>query len=270
MTIETIIAIITALSSGGFLGVFLERRKRKAETDLVEADFNDKIREMYIKFVEDFNKKYEILKTEREILEKEHQALKKQHSELENTIKKNKENLKEVLRKNSFLIIFLVSMLFFGLFSSCKSVTTNQLQSQLQEKTITQTDTLFVVKTEKITDTLFVKVPVIQSNKQECDSVCQSELEKALQRISTQKKSNATHYGIYYDQYKKQLVLYNQLQEQYNTYKANNQKVTEIKEKEIIKEIPVKYTPKYISYFAIFGAFSLLLWVGYFVKKFKL
>ena len=96
MNIEIILSIITALSGGGFLGMLFERRKRKAETSIIEADFNERVRDMYLKFVEDFDQKYEKLQTELEAIHKQNEELKKQNEEL----KKQNIELINLLKKH--------------------------------------------------------------------------------------------------------------------------------------------------------------------------
>ena len=71
ITTEIIISFLSTLLGGGFLGMLLEKRKRKAETDAIEADVMDKMRDMYVHFIEDYNKNYEELVKENEkLLEK--------------------------------------------------------------------------------------------------------------------------------------------------------------------------------------------------------
>ncbi|WP_314895099.1 hypothetical protein [uncultured Capnocytophaga sp.] len=71
MPTEIIISLITSLLGGGVLGMLFERKKRKVETDAIEADVMDKMREMYVHFIDDYNKKYEELVRENEkLLEK--------------------------------------------------------------------------------------------------------------------------------------------------------------------------------------------------------
>ncbi len=104
MNIEIIISVITALSSGGLIGMFLERRKRKVETEIIEADFNDKMRQMYLKFVDDFNVKYESLREELENIRQQNEDLKKQNEELKRLLKfrtKNKLKKKLIYEKNN-------------------------------------------------------------------------------------------------------------------------------------------------------------------------
>lgn len=246
---EHIITIISSVIGGGvvgtLVGIFTEKQKRKAETDLVEADFNVKIQEMYVKFVEDFNKKYELLRTEREILEREHQALKKQHSELENTIKK--ESVKDVLKKNSFLLFILILSISIGLLSSCKSTKTQTTDIQH----ITKTDTLIIEKEKAVFDTIFVDVPFIITEKKECDTICQKALNQALTKLKILKKNGENKTGFYFDSQKNQLVLYQNLSEKINTYRSKNQQVSN--SKETIKKIEKKYIPMWFYVFAFLG-----------------
>ena len=71
ITTEIIISFLSTLLGGGFLGMLFEIRKRKFDTDAIEADVMDKMRDMYVHFIEDYNKKYEELVRENEkLLEK--------------------------------------------------------------------------------------------------------------------------------------------------------------------------------------------------------
>ncbi|GIZ16628.1 hypothetical protein RCZ15_22430 [Capnocytophaga catalasegens] len=144
------------------------------------------------------------------------------------------------------------------LFISCKiGQTTRHFEKHATEHT--KTDTLIISKTEKIKDTLFIQVPVVQTTNKDCDTLCQKELHKILSQLRSRKNSGANKAGIYYDKLQKQIVLYNELQAQFDTYKSNNHKVIETKEVEINKEIPVPYIPKFIKFLAWCGEFSLLL-----------
>lgn len=166
------------------------------------------------------------------------------------------------------ILLIILSFLFLSHVTSCKSAQTKTNHIEKQHLSDQVRDTLVVVKTEKITDTLFVKVPVIQTVKQECDTLCQQELDKLLLQIASKKQSGKNQVGFYYDKYQQQLVLYQNLQEQYDTYKSNNQKVVEIKEVEVIKEIPVRYVPRLVTYLAILGGLSLCYFLFLIIKKF--
>ncbi|WP_264847806.1 hypothetical protein, partial [Capnocytophaga catalasegens] len=69
--------------------IFFEKRKRKAETQIIEADVNDKMREMYLKFVNDYDKKYDALRAELEDLRVQYNILKKQNEELRKAVRYN-------------------------------------------------------------------------------------------------------------------------------------------------------------------------------------
>ena len=93
--IESILAIITALSSGNIIGIFFEKRKRNAETKIIEADVHEKMREMYLNFVNDYDKKYKNLQNELDELRKQYDLLKKQNEELRKVIKYNQNKLRK-------------------------------------------------------------------------------------------------------------------------------------------------------------------------------
>ncbi|AMD85433.1 hypothetical protein AXF12_07850 [Capnocytophaga haemolytica] len=70
-TMEIIISLISTLVGGGIIGIFVEKRKRKAEVlELIEAS--------YEKYVQTHEKEYENLKTRVQELEDENRALKEQ------------------------------------------------------------------------------------------------------------------------------------------------------------------------------------------------
>lgn len=163
--------------------------------------------------------------------------------------------------------LYILTLCFFLL--SCgsrKSVYTTENQSII----VKTSDTIFIEKTQGISDTIFVQIPQIQTLDKQCDSICQSQMEKILSQISLEKTSGQNKAGVYFDKYQKQLVLYNELAEQFNSYKSNIQFITKEVELVKIEKIPVRYIPRWVSYLAIFGGFSLLIFFGYFVKKLKL
>lgn len=164
------------------------------------------------------------------------------------------------------ILIILLALLFV----SCKiGQTTRHTEKHATERT--KIDTLIISKTEKIKDTLFIQVPIVQTIDKNCDSLCQKELDKILLQLRSQKSSGGNKAGIYYDKLQKQLVLYNELQEQFDTYKSNNQKVIETKEIEINKEIPVPYVPKLVKILAGIGVFSLaILFLFLLLKSYKI
>lgn len=70
-TMEIIISLISTLVGGGIIGIFVEKRKRKAEVlELIEAS--------YEKYVQTHEKEYENLRTRVQELEAENKALKEE------------------------------------------------------------------------------------------------------------------------------------------------------------------------------------------------
>jgi putative homeodomain leucine zipper protein HDZ3 len=68
---EIIISLISTLVGGGIIGIFVEKRKRKAEVlELIEAS--------YEKYVQTHEKEYENLRTRVQELEAENKALKEE------------------------------------------------------------------------------------------------------------------------------------------------------------------------------------------------
>lgn len=84
---EHIITIISSVIGGGvvgtLVGIFTEKQKRKAETDLLEADLLEKMEASYDKLVSHFNKKIDELLAENE-------SLKREVKELREELKKHK------------------------------------------------------------------------------------------------------------------------------------------------------------------------------------
>lgn len=158
--------------------------------------------------------------------------------------------------------ILLLFCIFMGVFS-CRSSKTPQ--QHVEKAVIIQKDTLIVEKIRSVHDTIFVQVPVVETPKKECDTLCQKQLQAVLQKMAFHRKSADTKAGFYFDKYKNQLVLYQQLQEQLNTYKSNNQTIT--KEVEVVKSVP--YTPKIILYMALFGGLCLVYFCYKWIRFFK-
>ena len=77
--LESILTLLSTLVGGGVLGMLFERKKRKVETDAIEAEVVDRIQIIYKKFLEDYNQKI----TQRL---KEHEKLKEKIKKLEERI----------------------------------------------------------------------------------------------------------------------------------------------------------------------------------------
>ena len=75
IALEHVVTILSSLIGGGLLGILFERRKRRAETEAIEADVIEKIQSSYGHFVEDYKK-----------LVKENEYLRNKIKELEERI----------------------------------------------------------------------------------------------------------------------------------------------------------------------------------------
>lgn len=142
------------------------------------------------------------------------------------------------------IIILVVSVLLFGCKGGVKVLDNNYLTQKVS-------DTIIIRKTERITDTFRLEIPVIKTVAPQCDSLINAELRNQLQRLNTAKHSGIANYGFYFDAYKDQLIAYNILEEKYDSISKHRQEKTVIKTQ--IKEIPKAYTPHWIK---------LLAWLG--------
>lgn len=124
-------------------------------------------------------------------------------------------------------------------------------------------DTIFVEKQVKLFDTIFVEVPPMKTGDLLCDSLCSKQTKLLLNQLNINRKTEKSQIKLYFDKYKNQLVLYNELNEQFNTYKAQNKSEIQFKTIEKIKEVPKAFVPKIIQYLAILGGVFLALIITY-------
>ena len=69
--LENILTLLSTLVGGGLLGILFERKKRKVETEAIEAEVIDRIQNIYNKFLEDYNEKItELLNENKKLKEK--------------------------------------------------------------------------------------------------------------------------------------------------------------------------------------------------------
>ncbi|WP_448826745.1 hypothetical protein [Capnocytophaga bilenii] len=129
------------------------------------------------------------------------------------------------------------------------------------ESIIKSSDTLYIERTPPLHDTLYIPLPAVHTGSAPCDSLCQQQLTDALSRLATAKHSSGNSYGIYYDKYRQQLVLYQQLQEQLNS----RQRSTVSTQQTVVQtqKIPVPYTPLYTKILAWIGVAA----VGYLIFR---
>lgn len=151
-----------------------------------------------------------------------------------------------------FLIFFVISC------GSLKEISTENTQDFKGFS-----DTIFVEKQVKLFDTIFVEVPPMKTGDLLCDSLCSKQTKLLLNQLNINRKTEKSQIKLYFDQYKNQLVLYNELNEQFNTYKAQNKQEIQFKTIEKIKEVPKAFVPKIIQYLAILGGVFLALIITY-------
>ena len=80
--LESILTLLSTLVGGGVLGMLFERKKRKVETDAIEAEVVDRIQILYKKFLEDYNQKITDLLNENEKLKEKIKKLEERINEL--------------------------------------------------------------------------------------------------------------------------------------------------------------------------------------------
>lgn len=80
--LESILTLFSTLVGGGVLGMLFERKKRKVETDVIEAEVVDRIQILYKKFLEDYNQKITDLLNENEKLKEKIRKLEERINEL--------------------------------------------------------------------------------------------------------------------------------------------------------------------------------------------
>ena len=82
MMLESILTLLSTLVGGGVLGMLFERKKRKVETDAIEAEVVDRIQIIYKKFLEDYDQKITDLLNENEKLKEKIRKLEERINEL--------------------------------------------------------------------------------------------------------------------------------------------------------------------------------------------
>ena len=82
MMLESILTLFSTLVGGGVLGMLFERKKRKVETDAIEAEVVDRIQIIYKKFLEDYDQKITDLLNENDKLKEKIRKLEERINEL--------------------------------------------------------------------------------------------------------------------------------------------------------------------------------------------
>jgi hypothetical protein len=167
------------------------------------------------------------------------------------------ESLKNFIgnRFQSIVIVLGIGFLFLSC-GSGKPITSTQ-----NKESVSITDTSkdsVVIKNLAIMDSLKVAIEKVTTTRPECDSLTNAKIEEILSKINTKKASGENGYGFYFDKLKRELVAYAKMGETKNEKIQNNYSTQKtIVEKETIK-IPVKYTPKWLTYLAWLGGILLV------------
>ena len=162
---------------------------------------------------------------------------------------------------------FLISLLLILLSTGCKSVRQTHKDSEKIE--YTRIDSIFIERTFPLHDTIFVNIPLIITEKKECDSICQKELNRWLHSVEASNKNGSLSQGIYYDKYKNQLVLYQNAAEQLNISKNKIENMSQVKENYHIKEVKTPYIPTFFWIMTFLGAIGIIVGLFFFVQKIK-
>ena len=80
--LENILTLLSTLVGGGLLGILFERKKRRVETEAIEAEVIDRIQNIYNKFLEDYNEKITELLNENKKLKDKIKKLEERVNEL--------------------------------------------------------------------------------------------------------------------------------------------------------------------------------------------
>lgn len=91
--LEILLGLISSLLGGGIIGAFVEKRKRKAEAEIIEADVLGKIQEQYKIFIDTYEKQYKELQKENDELK----SIVKDLKIINNDLSKRIEDLERVL-----------------------------------------------------------------------------------------------------------------------------------------------------------------------------
>ena len=162
---------------------------------------------------------------------------------------------------------FLISLLLILLSTGCKSVRIKEKDAEKIE--YTRIDSVFIERTFPLHDTIFVNIPLIITEKKECDSICQKELNRWLLSVEASKKNGSLSQGIYFDKYKNQLVLYQNAAEQLNINKNQVASLSQVKEKEHIKEIKKAYIPTFFWVMTFLGIIGIIVGLFLIIQTLK-
>jgi hypothetical protein len=147
--------------------------------------------------------------------------------------------------------VLLLSVLYWMTSCKAKQNTTETIKTEYIN--VHTSDT--VVINQKINDTIMIEVPMVQTIKPECDSICREAVRAALKKMATTKQSGDNSYGFYFDKNKDALVAFANLGATFNKAKTH-----EKTQKNSVSETKTKYVdvyPKWLLVLAAIGTFYL-------------
>ena len=155
----------------------------------------------------------------------------------------------------NILFILLLLCIFCMCGCAAKPIETT---SKIEHHNEVKKDSTKVIETNKaINDTLKIKIAKVKTSKPECDSITQAKINELLRQLNTSKKSGDNEAGIYYDELKQQLVMW-QLMAQTKNEKTTTNKSSEVTTKlELAKPVIVKFIPKWVQVLAWIGSFTV-------------
>lgn len=177
--------------------------------------------------------------------------------------------------KELFFVLLAMALLSaFALLAGCSKPplpTVTEKQQENSNTTVIQYGTTEIDRSKAITDSLKIIIGDIRTGMASCDSLCQDEMTRLLGQLNHEKVSGDNKYGILYDKYKKQLIMYSKLAETVNTSSIVTKDSIVYVNKNYTKEIPVttNIIPWYYKYSAYIGWAFLFILAGYLIFKIR-
>lgn len=170
-------------------------------------------------------------------------------------------NTQHQTRSRMFFQLLCLSLILFVLGVLFKSCAPKPIQSTHTIERIIEhhTDTVKTTAVNKaIIDSLIIQIAKVKTAKPECDSITEATIDQLLSQLNNRKKSGDNEAGIYYDQLKKMLVIWQKMAQTQNETLTTSKETKDIKAEKQIVKVPVKYIPLWVKILAWIGFGSLL------------
>ncbi|WP_394760071.1 hypothetical protein [Flavobacterium sp.] len=164
-----------------------------------------------------------------------------------------------------------ISILFIGLSIAvvgCKAKPIISTNTKETEKTIEIIKEKTTDNNLAVIDSLKILIHNVKTSKPECDSITNAKIDELLLQINSKKTSGDNSFGVYYDKLRKELIAYTKLGATTTEVTSNHNYKTEVLKEVSVKEIPVRYVPKWIQILAYIGAGAIAFGVFRIVKMF--